>query len=35
MPPFPQPFGWLLWIVGFIVCVVLIGWAMRYLGIAL
>ena len=31
----PQPFTWLIYVVAFIVCVVLLAWALRYLGIAL
>ena len=31
----PAPFSYLVWILVFIVCVVLLAWALRYLGIAL
>ncbi len=31
----PPMFQWLIWILVFIVVVVLIAWALRYLGIAL
>ena len=35
MPTPPTLFTWLLYILGFIIAVVLIAWALRYLGIAL
>jgi hypothetical protein len=35
MPNPPQLFTWLFYILAFVVVVVLIAWALRYLGIAL